>query len=80
MPLRTSKGLCMWDCPYKPSCNVGAILYGCPHPKAVRYGIEVKPGEDRGGFDTKTHRFHLRLFTFNPFRVEFTILFKKNST
>jgi len=19
------------DCPYKPSCNVGAILYGCPH-------------------------------------------------
>jgi len=30
--------------PYKPSCRVGAILYGCPHRKAVRYGIEVSPG------------------------------------
>ncbi|OQY56826.1 MAG: hypothetical protein DRR08_07840 [Candidatus Parabeggiatoa sp. nov. 2] len=37
MPYRV--GLSPWDCPYKPSCNVGAILYGCPHPKAVRYGI-----------------------------------------
>jgi len=27
--------------PYKSSCRVGAILYGCPHRKAVRYGIEV---------------------------------------
>ncbi len=25
-----SKGLCTWDCPYEPSCHVGAILYGCP--------------------------------------------------
>jgi len=24
-------------------CRVGAILYGCPHPKAVRYGIGALP-------------------------------------
>jgi len=33
--------------PYKPLCNVGAILYGCPHPKAVRYGIEVMSRVDQ---------------------------------
>ena len=27
---RNQKGLCTWDCPYEPSCHVGAILYGCP--------------------------------------------------
>ncbi len=36
----------MW-LPYKPLCNVGAILYGCPHPKAVRYGIEVMSRVDQ---------------------------------
>jgi len=45
MPL--SVGAIPCGCPtnrYVPSCRVGAILYGCPHPKAVRYGIEVSPG------------------------------------
>ncbi len=26
------------DCPYKPSCNVGAILYGCP---LILYGCPL---------------------------------------
>jgi len=31
-------------CPWR----VGAILYGCPHPKAVRYGIGALPLSCRG--------------------------------
>jgi len=68
-PWKTTTG---FTCGYSYSTPLGLARF-TTFPQVAPVAIHIQPLWGWHVFDTKTHRFHLWLFIFNPFGVDFTI-------